>query len=215
MAKYEYSNATVPKGAPSNASEHPVGKEAAVRVESHLYNNVRDCAVCGSRTRYTHSDKCARCAREEAIEFRALALGIMTLLEGHSFYPQTYWLGDPQIDTSRELLPEIATMFKKELQIFGESVPPSTKGEATASVLGLYVDQSPCNRSGHIGIKLTNGKCYICERERLAKPLTPRALAIKEGDTWYTPIETCKRCGTLSPRRVNNGECKGCKGQIV
>lgn len=40
---------------------------------------------------------------------------------------------------------------------------------------------------------------------------SPRARAVAAGEKWYTPSESCSKCGTLAQRYVANGKCRGCK----
>ena len=39
---------------------------------------------------------------------------------------------------------------------------------------------------------------------------SPRQEAIRLGLDWYLPSKPCGHCNTVSLKRVNNGECKGC-----
>lgn len=63
--------------------------------------------------------------------------------------------------------------------------------------------------------RVNNSQCTQCELNRrsgsITKGLSPRQLAIENGDKWYSPDTPCKKCNTLSDRSVNNGECKGCR----
>lgn len=64
---------------------------------------------------------------------------------------------------------------------------------------------------GHPGKLTLSGKCYFCE-EVAAIP-SPRQMALRAGETWYTPLvgDECNTCKTLARRRVANGSCEKCE----
>lgn len=76
----------------------------------------------------------------------------------------------------------------------------------------LWVTYLPCEKAGHLGVKMLNGRCWQCEQDRRNRPPSPRQAAKRAGETWYTPDTLCPHCGTKALKRVNNGECQGCRG---
>jgi hypothetical protein len=73
-----------------------------------------------------------------------------------------------------------------------------------AALDGSVADK-PC-KHGHIHIKNKAGKCIECTNMSSA-----RQTAIDNGEKWYTPSTPCKKCYGYHPRRVDNGQCSGCK----
>ena len=73
----------------------------------------------------------------------------------------------------------------------------------------LTVPLTPCKKGGHVRV-MKGSKCLLCEHEKQSKKLTPRQVALNNDAMWYIPETPCTTCNTISPKRVNNGECKGC-----
>ena len=69
--------------------------------------------------------------------------------------------------------------------------------------VGVYMEQSD-----RPGILATLG---VITGGALPGKCSARAKAIAAGERWYTPDTPCRHCGTLAPRYVANGMCKGCK----
>mgnify|MGYP006914385500 CR=1 FL=1 len=71
------------------------------------------------------------------------------------------------------------------------------KRQKMSHQMGVYLPQPGCESLYNMS-------------SNIPKQTTPRAKAIAAGEKWYTPDEPCPKCGTLSPRYVANGRCKGC-----
>lgn len=73
--------------------------------------------------------------------------------------------------------------------------------QKTMHDIGVYMVQE-----GHADLLYTMGVTTSPGSE-----VRPRQAAIAAGERWYTPDTPCRHCGTLAPRYVANGMCKGCR----
>jgi len=197
---------------------HPVpyGKEDAKRYRNSRYESGVKCPVCNhTGIRYTHTDTCIHCARLNAIDLYAYAVGAMRFIvvpeeyrggEISTYFPRGGY-GDRVINQA--YMDEIKQLH----ELLGGQIPtPVNTKQAIEMGLELWVRSEPCPRSGHYGIRTLKGHCYFCELERNTK--SPRQIAMAASETWYTPTEPCPKCNTLSERRVNDGKCSGCHPNI-
>jgi len=140
--------------------------------------------------KHTVNNRCVTCARVDAADFHRTAIAGKPWPEGKPITDEMNigWDASPIAD------------------FVGHAGNPDNAVKMGAPV---WIRPDPCSRAGHIGVRLTDGGgCYFCKQER-DRP-SPRQLALAAGETWYTPDQSCKYCGTLAPRRVDNGRCKGC-----
>ena len=75
---------------------------------------------------------------------------------------------------------------------------------------GTHAVMRPCAKAGHFGVQTPDGDCLFCEQDRRNTPPSPRKIAQRKGDLWYTPDTPCIHCGQKALKRVNNGACQGC-----
>lgn len=80
---------------------------------------------------------------------------------------------------------------------------PITLQDAMNRGMDYYVNDTVF-RCGHYGKHTLVGKCYYCSREN-----SPRMVAKRSGEVWYTPTTPCPR-GHTAKRRVDNGLCSQC-----
>jgi hypothetical protein len=100
----------------------------------------------------------------------------------------------------------------KEAEYLGE--PLGHPGAATECGIDYYWVQQHGSYCGHVGKRTLDGKCWTCEQERMdSKNMSPRQIALKDGEVWYTPAhgDECRKCGALARRRVANGSCEECE----
>lgn len=73
-------------------------------------------------------------------------------------------------------------------------------------IVGETMTPKPCHQRYHL-ISTTHGKrgCITCKKHQ-----SPRQLALRNGETWYTPDTPCLHCNTTSLKRVYDGRCQGC-----
>lgn len=89
-------------------------------------------------------------------------------------------------------------------------------GEPTEPTEGFkyYWNPSPHKQCGHVGKTTLDGKCFTCKEDRMTrtKALSPRQIALQNGDVWYLPEpgDLCSQ-GHYAERRVNNGSCRQCE----
>lgn len=170
-------------------SRYPTTRQEAIRVKSRQYNTGEPCPVCLQRhVRKTATDVCKTCQR------------LKLQLIGHIHHLKY----DPQWLTRGETL-----VFNHTTKIY-EDIPRDWEEEVMHAVklleLGFVKATSePCSIYGHVGLKDLDGNCYMC-----STVVSPRQQAIANGETWYTPTVPCHNCNTCAPRRVSNGQCKGC-----
>jgi ribosomal protein L37AE/L43A len=187
------------------------GLAAAKRAGSKRYHNPESCPVCGKHICYTKNSKCVQCSRLDAGDFYCYALNLMdfTIDPDMGVIRTTYKTQggvSPETwnrEVSREHYDRVTSLFQE--------VPegsPSNAGAAALLGVGLYVHPEPCPDSGHMHLRTIEGKCFLCEQEKLA--LSPRQEAIKAGEKWYTPDTPCPICGGYDLRRVDNGRWQGC-----
>ena len=187
----------------------------------------------GNRYRHVVTGACSNCSRLNAGDFALLAMGATNVStvdytdnEVSWFVEHPYQHVDGQHFKERAVMRAISTdtvdKFRECLGLLGildDSDPHvltvtrrafTTSTEAAKAGMDfLYVDDSPCKRAGHIGLRSVSGECYFCKQERLAP--SPRQQAIDNGSKWYTPDTPCKRCHTLAERHVDNGRCRSCE----
>ena len=84
--------------------------------------------------------------------------------------------------------------------------------KSTDPTLKIVISRRGCH---DVGLVREDGKCAICLFEKYGRvphigELTPRQIALRAGQKWYTPDKPCAVCNTLSPRYVANGRCSHC-----
>lgn len=171
-------------------SQHPVTIEEARRLRSVRYSTLERCIVCNvSSARHTHSDECVYCAMKNAAIF-------------YNFHNKTDNL----------LVDEDSGAHYTNSTAGGFELIPVDRlyqlGLLSAMINGnpsLSISKHPCKKAGHVGVK-DSDNCHLCNIER-----SPREMALDNGHTKYTPVRPCPKCNTLSPKRVDNGACDGCK----
>lgn len=89
-----------------------------------------------------------------------------------------------------------------------ECAKPSPRQYALMNDLPTY-DGKPCVKCKGVQRHTGSSLCVTCGQ--VAKQLSPRASAIEAGRAWYMPDSPCAKCDTTSLKRVNNGQCQGCK----
>jgi len=217
----------------------PDTKDEAKRLRSTIYINKQHngaCAVCCGyaaepREKYTYNDYCVNCARLNAGDFARLATKLTDVSTVDPDDTDVKWLVEvpyqhrrgqsvTESPAFRPISSATLASFRDGLAVLGildESDPtrltatnpaPLSPTEAVKTDAQLYIDYFACKRSGHLGIVTLSGECYFCKKER--ETPSPRKAAITAGERWYTPLTPCSRCGATSPKRVDNGQCKGC-----
>lgn len=83
---------------------------------------------------------------------------------------------------------------------------------STDPTLKIVINRRECH---DIGLVREDGKCAICLFEKYGRvphvdELSPRQIALRDGQKWYTPDKHCPTCNTLSPRYVATGRCSHC-----
>ena len=78
-----------------------------------------------------------------------------------------------------------------------------------------YTPTDPCTKCHTLAERyVANGRCRGCnpisESHSKYTRQPNRKEAIVSGEKWYTPVNPCPKCHTLSDRRVSNGQCSGC-----
>lgn len=205
----------------------PFGKEAAKQVQQRIYISAEVCPICntGQTAKYVASDKCTKCAQLEAGEFFNYMFGFVyldTQYDATGEHMRVKWHTLPKYMSNREIHWSQKILFEREGNIFQGQKPSKSADEASRTLLALWVQPEPCPKGGHLGIRMADGKCFTCEREKLerkhvraqgkqAKPLSHRQKAIQERKDRYWSETPCKTCGNLSERRVNNGACLFCE----
>ena len=171
-------------------SPHPVDKESARQLRKTKYNDRIVCPVCGECSiKFTVNDRCIHCARIEAMHFyNIVVLGV----------PPT-----ENIPITEDMLAAKAAYHASEY-----FAHPKSPAEAVEKNSPVWLRIEPCSKAGHLGLRSVNGGCWFCESHDSTP--SPRQAARQAGEKWYTPIKPCPKCGTLEPRRVDNGECRGC-----
>lgn len=67
-----------------------------------------------------------------------------------------------------------------------------------------------CKNGGHLVKRLKGSTdCVTCAEVKAANP-SPRQIALRAGEKWYTPGKPCPHCGQTAPKRVHDGRCQGC-----
>jgi hypothetical protein len=86
---------------------------------------------------------------------------------------------------------------------------PCSAEEAQLRGIDFYWSPQAFIKCGHPGKTTLRGTCYECAH---ARANSPRQLALKAGEAWYTPAadDPCPN-GHVAPRRVINGSCQACE----
>lgn len=174
-------------------SRYPTSLEKALEVKSARYDDEIKCDRCKKYSvKITKTQKCAICARLDAITFYNLHVGskhVWTDSVTGIHYTQPQASVDPHT-INNETWSELKLLSEMARNDHDYTVSPD-----------------PCNAKGHIGLKYL-GRCHLCVEDK--KRPTPRQAAMMKGDKWYEPELKCVKCGTKSLRRVDNGACSGC-----
>lgn len=196
----------LPDGRPSG---WPVSREVAKQKKRLKYNAGARCGLCNlSSLRFTSNDRCLGCARKQALH-------LFNIATGAAYVPDDYGplrvcsveggyesgLSEEQFFELRDALHSLGLSGD-----FSQPVPAAKRIPTSATGCTTFVRFEPCRRHGHLGIRTPEGDCAECAKPRVS----PRQAAIAAGETWYAPATPCKRCGTLAPRSVARGECRGC-----
>jgi hypothetical protein len=62
-----------------------------------------------------------------------------------------------------------------------------------------------CRFGSHYREEDRNGTCVECG------DMSPRQRALVTGERTYIPLLRCPHCGQAAPKRVDNGQCTGCR----
>lgn len=190
--------------------------EDAKRNRAAHYDCGEECSECNvrgftgllARKRYTANGRCVHCALMEAIELQSLAtyVAAIDLLPDGTL---EYILHHQETGTGRPVSQEYVDRLEAALALAGDGPTPTTRQGALEIRSPVYVRDTPCRSHGHLGVRTVRSECYYCEQDRNTP--TPRQRAIQAGESTYTPTDPCLNCGEHAPRRVDNGQCTGCK----
>lgn len=186
---------------------YPVGRENGKKARSAFY--VGDpCPICGKPTHYTFNGECRQCSLVRASDFYAFMVGGMTFeYNTDDGYTWTRNGKDPRLNLDKVVPDDLEEQFEalaKTLTDYGPFVPVSPR-EAARNGSPYWLRPDPCPKAGHIGLRLLNGDCYLCQIP------TPRKAAKAAGESTYLPTEPCPNCGKLAPRMTHNNKCTGCR----
>lgn len=183
----------------------PTSKDEAKRLRQSRYNSETGCSDCKeSNSRYTTNDECSFCAMLKALEFYNYAIDA-------SYFAD---INGPNLihRSTSEPTPfgeKLKAEFEHAKSLFDTNErAPTSSSEAIERGLTLWVRDRQCSKAGHFGIRTLKSECYFCAQKR--DTLSPRKAAIANGEKWYTPLESCAKCGQMASRNVANGQCKGC-----
>jgi hypothetical protein len=220
-------------------SPYPTNRETARRTRKDKYHNDvagGHCTNCSDYTdrptyrRYTTTDACVNCCTIDALELYGLAItrshiariGEQWFVVGSVVQP----VGVPRVDKAyRAINDETLARYIDALDMLGcldanntDPDPDTVRAVQRAAINPIeasqwgrqfYVSENPCAKSGHIHVRdAETTMCRYC-----ATDTSPRQAALAAGDRWYTPDTPCKRCGTMAPKMVANGQCSGCTGE--
>lgn len=197
MTKQLYDSSGKPVALPDNIKD-------AKRYGYMHYDCGIECPVCRrnegeglliTRKRYVTNGKCVHCALCGALEFFTFADNIK--YRTHAKQNAHLHGGD------------VVESIKEIESLLGDDAWPKSRDEARERGVELFISDNQCKKHGHIGLKNMSGRCYYCETAR--NNVSPRQQAVKAGKKWYLPDTPCNRCNTIVERRVDNGQCKGCK----
>jgi len=139
-----------------------------------------------------------------------------TLEEALTFKQPAYELAPPETCTcgrrvvkftDKSLIGNYCCTIDKAVTAYNSTFydHPHSAKEAKIFEKDYFFTHKSCAVCGGLNKRALNGKCYFCVHKA-----SPRRAAKLAGEAWYLPLEPCKFCGKIAPRRVNNGECKGC-----
>lgn len=159
-----------------------------------IYDEGERCDRCnGSRARYVDGDRCVGCSQLAAgLFYNSVKDGLekWITIDDLDYIHHTFYY------RQRDLLPsKIYDIIVDGLATYN------------ADPLSYTIKPKQC-KNGHIGLYNNSGKCQTCAAT--PKKLSQRQVAMKAGDTKYTPVTPCTHCHTIAPRRVDNGKCDGC-----
>ena len=207
------------------ASPLPTTIDQAKRARSSLYKSEAACPTCGDHPRYVSNDKCMTCARIEAADFHAHAVGALRFTVVPAWFTgdaedetEAYFVADeldPLIQNGQK--PSRSKFISQEYRErlvaeskrwFGDDPARANPAVAHNAGFTFWARPEPCRKSGHFGARTIENACAYCEEG--ANRISPRQQAISDGQAWYTPATPCPRCNTLSKRYVAGGRCQGC-----
>lgn len=210
-------------------SLYPTTKEAAIAGRARRYDvdtrgACRGCTDYQAHTsegfqRFTVNDRCALCSNMDSYDLYGILahkIGFdgKTVAVTSRSYPKNLprGLSDEAIELYRAAGEALYTDAQRIGPLESWPVPPLNAAEASNAGVKCYLRPECCTVCGSPGVRTLAGDCHYCELRK--GQLSPRQEAIKNGETWYTPITPCKKCGTLAERNVFNGGCTGCDPKL-
>lgn len=155
----------------------------------------RHCPICGFDERYIHDDRCATCARKEALFFHEARHRGLELTEVNGEY--LIDLGDDGA--------VVTTSGAVEL----EKAWLEAHGRPTKVFDGIrpMVSSKTC-RKGHLGLLTPDGVCFACLNAPTNQDLRQRA--IEAGEPTFKATAPCSRHPEQWLRHTHNGRCVDC-----
>lgn len=180
----------------------------------------KHCPVCHCDVVYTENNECVAClgqalwvaAKADPTAFpigtqSALSLGLEYTLNGQ------YCQGGPHLKS-----PSISPNGSKCV-LCDEAKKNTPRKVAFREKKPWYMPLKPCQHCGGTHLKrVANGECQGCtEKAKVegvaGKQLTPRLLAKAAGAMKYMPDIECPYCHGIHMKRVDNGDCDGCRAK--
>jgi len=212
--------------------EWPDSREAAKGAGFKRFRDGSTCSTCGhTSTRYVDTNYCFKCQFFKCIALHALKHA--DHLWDHNNLTCRVEYGAEPYKFSDEVYMELLEMkwrMDDDKSLIVHSTPCKESGHLNVTKNGKCVtctDIKMARKNAKTnGDKTYKGKpCNVCKgTERITstslcnnchgskvRGVSARQQALKEGKEWYTPCQPCKRCNTLSLKRVNNGQCQGCQ----
>lgn len=209
----------------------PYSEEDAKKYNIRRYKDGSTCPQCGTRSsKFVKTHHCHSCQfrKSRALYYMIhadhlwnhdeLTCQTEALAEPHQFdiaeYCELIELRDRVLNDRRMEVRQTPCERAGHVGVISggkcaECSSPSSRQVASSKGQPVY-EGKECNVCGTTARHTHTSLCVQCGIKK-ERQLSERQLAIKKGEDWYMPDTRCKKCGERALKRVNNGQCKGCK----